>query len=162
MVKLGILGILKARIWIFDCSITKFGQNLSICTYILPNIFATIGENIISSGLADSIMYPDQFDDYVNSLNDEKVMITKWKDIDQSDFYVHEWAPPKKEKIAIIYAVGSIVPGKSNPGPRGSSRMGHETIGKAIESARKNEDIKAIVMRVDSPGGSVYASDQIW
>ena len=121
-----------------------------------------IGENIISSGLADSIMYPDQFDDYVNSLNDEKVTITKWKDIDQSDFYVHEWAPPKKEKIAIIYAVGSIVPGKSNPGPGGSSRMGHETIGKAIESARKNEDIKAIVMRVDSPGGSVYASDQIW
>ena len=107
-------------------------------------------------------MYPDQFDDYVNSLNDKKVTITKWKDIDQSDFYVHEWAPPKKEKIAIIYAVGGIVPGKSNPGPGGSSRMGHETIGKAIESARKNEDIKAIVMRVDSPGGSVYASDQIW
>ena len=62
-------------------------------------------QDAITAGLADSIMYPDQFDDYVNSLNDEKVEIIKWKNIDRADDYVHEWAPDKKEKIAIIYAV---------------------------------------------------------
>ena len=119
-------------------------------------------QDAITAGLADSIMYPDQFDDYVNSLNDEKVEIIKWKDIDRADDYVHEWAPEKKEKIAIIYAVGGIVSGKSNPGPAGSSIMGDETIIKAIKSARENKDIKAIVLRIDSGGGSALASDQMW
>ncbi len=119
-------------------------------------------QDAITAGLADSIMYPDQFDDYVNSLNDEKVEIIKWKDIDRADDYVHEWAPEKKEKIAIIYAVGGIVSGKSNPGPAGSSIMGDETITKAIKSARENKDIKAIVLRIDSGGGSALASDQMW
>ena len=119
-------------------------------------------QDAITAGLADSIMYPDQFDDYVNSFNDEKVEIVKWKDIDRADDYVHEWAPEKKEKIAIIYAVGGIVSGKSNPGPAGSSIMGDETIIKAIKSARENKDIKAIVLRIDSGGGSALASDQMW
>ena len=119
-------------------------------------------QDAITAGLADSIMYPDQFDDYVKSLNDEKVEIIKWKDIDRADDYVHEWAPEKKEKIAIIYAVGGIVSGKSNPGPAGSSIMGDETITKAIKSARENKDIKAIVLRIDSGGGSALASDQMW
>ena len=119
-------------------------------------------QDAITSGLADSIMYPDQFDDYVKSLNDEKVEIVKWKDIDRADDYVLEWAPEKKEKIAIIYAVGGIVSGKSNPGPAGSSIMGDETIAKAIKSARENKEIKAIVLRIDSGGGSALASDQMW
>jgi protease-4 len=119
-------------------------------------------QDAITAGLADSIMYPDQFDDYVNSLNDEKVEIIKWKNIDRADDYVHEWAPDKKEKIAIIYAVGGIVSGKSNPGPAGSSIMGDKTIAKAIKSARENKDIKAIVLRIDSGGGSALASDQMW
>ena len=123
--------------------------------YFLP-------QDAIAAGLADSIMYPDQFDDYVKSLNDEKIEIIKWEDIDRSDEYVHEWAPKKKEKIAIIYAVGGIVSGKSNPGPSGSSTMGDETIIKAIKSARENEDIKAILLRIDSGGGSALASDQMW
>ena len=82
--------------------------------------------------------------------------------MDRSDFYVYEWAPEEKEKIAVIYAVGGIVSGKSNPGPAGSSRMGDETIVKAIKSAREDDEIKAIVLRIDSGGGSALASDQMW
>ncbi|SVB15035.1 uncharacterized protein METZ01_LOCUS167889, partial [marine metagenome] len=96
--------------------------------YFLP-------QEAIAAGLADSIMYPDQFNDYIKSLNEEKIEIIKWEDIDRSDDYVHEWSPKKKEKIAIIYAVGGIVSGKSDPGPGGSSMMGDETIVKAIKSA---------------------------
>ena len=123
--------------------------------YFLP-------QDAIAAGLADSIMYPDQFNDYIKSLNEEKIEIIKWEDIDRSDEYVHEWSPKKKEKIAIIYAVGGIVSGKSDPGPAGSSTMGDETIVKAIKSARENEDIKAILLRIDSGGGSAHASDQMW
>ncbi len=123
--------------------------------YFLP-------EDAIAAGLADSIMYPDQFDDYIKSLNDENIEIIKWEDMDRSDEYVHEWVPRKKEKIAIIYAVGDIMSGKSNPGPAGSSLMGDETIVQAIKSARENDDIKAILLRIDSGGGSALASDQMW
>jgi protease-4 len=121
-----------------------------------------IPQDAIAAGLADSIMYPDQFNDYIKSLNEEKIEIIKWEDIDRSDEYVHEWSPKKKEKIAIIYAVGGIVSGKSDPGPSGSSTMGDETIIKAIKSARENDDIKAILLRIDSGGGSGLASDQMW
>tara|TARA_Y100000590_G_C15743933_1_gene1021314 strand:- start:3153 stop:5612 length:2460 start_codon:yes stop_codon:yes gene_type:complete len=121
-----------------------------------------IPEDAISAGLADSIMYPDQFTHYLNALNDKKVNIIKWKDLDHSNLYVHDWSPSKKEKIAVIYAVGGIVSGNSNPGPAGSSRMGDKTIIKAIKSARENKDIKAIVLRIDSGGGSALASDQMW
>ncbi|MAY82695.1 MAG: signal peptide peptidase SppA [Flavobacteriales bacterium] len=62
-----------------------------------------------------------------------------------------------KNKIAVIFAEGEIVSGKSNDG-----RMGSETIAEAIRKARKDEEVKAIVLRVNSPGGSALASDVIW
>ncbi len=62
-----------------------------------------------------------------------------------------------KDEIAVIYAVGGISSGKSN-----DDNLGSETIAKAIREARTNEDVKAIVMRVNSPGGSALASDVIW
>jgi protease-4 len=143
--------ISEGRVW--DVSHTK--EIIDDGPYFLP-------QDAIAAGLADSIMYPDQFNNYIKSLNDEKIEILKWEDIDRSDEYVHEWAPKKKEKIAIIYAVGGIISGKSNPGPSGSSTMGDETIIKAIKSARENDDIKAILLRIDSGGGSALASDQMW
>jgi len=121
-----------------------------------------ITQDAIDAGLVTSTMYPDEFEEYVDELNDEKVTITKWKDIDNSDDYVHEWAPKEKDKIAIIYAVGIIQSGKSNPGPAGSTIMGDKTIMKAIKSAREDKSIKAIVLRIDSGGGSALASDHMW
>ncbi len=62
-----------------------------------------------------------------------------------------------KDKIAVIYCEGTIIHGKSTDG-----NMGSETIAKAIAKARKSKRIKAIVLRVNSPGGSSLASDIIW
>ena len=64
----------------------------------------------------------------------------------------------KKDKIAVIYAQGAIETGKS----RGVESMGSETIANAIKKARKDSSVKAIVLRVNSPGGSALASDEIW
>lgn len=66
-----------------------------------------------------------------------------------------------KEKIAVINVLGALVDGKSNPSPDGESDSGDETLVPAIEEARKDKTIKAIVLRVDSPGGSAIASDKI-
>lgn len=68
----------------------------------------------------------------------------------------------KGERIAIIYASGSIDLGKSDNSPRGSQSVGSDTVVKALNDARDDQKIRAIVIRVDSPGGSSYASDLIW
>jgi len=60
-------------------------------------------------------------------------------------------------KIAVIYAAGNIVSGKGS-----KDQMGSETISKAIRAARLDDDVKAIVLRVNSGGGSALASDVMW
>ena len=119
-------------------------------------------KDAIEAGLVDGAYYPDEFDTFVKELDDKKSSITKWDELDRRDEYVHEWNPKENDKIAVIYAVGGIISGNSNPGPRGSTQMGDKTISKAIKSARENEDIKAIVLRIDSGGGSAIASDKMW
>ncbi len=68
----------------------------------------------------------------------------------------------KGEKIAVIYATGDIGSGQSENSPTGSQSIGSDTVAKALNDARDDKTIKAIVIRVDSPGGSSLASDIIW
>lgn len=63
----------------------------------------------------------------------------------------------KKDKIAIVYASGAI-----NSGESGDDAIGSDTFAKAIREARRDSSVKAIVLRVNSPGGSALASDVIW
>ena len=65
--------------------------------------------------------------------------------------------PYSKNKIAVIYAVGGISGGTGD-----EDNIGSETISAAIKKARLDSSIKAIVLRVNSPGGSALASDVIW
>ncbi|QNR85768.1 signal peptide peptidase SppA [Pedobacter riviphilus] len=62
-----------------------------------------------------------------------------------------------KDKVAIIYANGEISGGEGS-----DKQIGSERISRAIRKARLDDDIKAVVLRVNSPGGSALASDVIW
>jgi len=67
------------------------------------------------------------------------------------------------EAVAVVFASGPIEPGRSNDGSFGGDQtVGSDTVVKAINDARDNADVKAIVLRVDSPGGVTYPSDLIW
>ena len=68
----------------------------------------------------------------------------------------------KADKIAIINAIGPIMSGSSESDFLGGEFMGSTTMVKAIRQARDDDTVKAIVLRVDSPGGSALASDLIW
>lgn len=68
----------------------------------------------------------------------------------------------KGPKIAVVYAVGPIMSGKSESSPFGGQSMGSDTIVKALNEAAKDKAVKAIVLRINSPGGSALASDLIW
>lgn len=64
---------------------------------------------------------------------------------------------PSKPKIAVVVGMGDIMPGQSDEGSIGSS-----TIAAAVRKARQDDNVKAIVVRINSPGGSALASDIMW
>jgi len=66
------------------------------------------------------------------------------------------------ERIAVIYASGTIGSGSSQNSPSGEQSIGSDTVSKAVSDAAADKTIKAIILRVDSPGGSGLASDIIW
>jgi protease-4 len=67
------------------------------------------------------------------------------------------------ETIALIYGVGAVQRGKGTYDPlTGSMGMGSDTVTAAFRAAIEDEDVKAILFRIDSPGGSYVASDTIW
>lgn len=65
-------------------------------------------------------------------------------------------------RVAVIYASGAISTGRSSSSPFGGSMVGADTIIESVNSAAEDESIKAIILRVDSPGGSALASDLMW
>jgi protease-4 len=67
-----------------------------------------------------------------------------------------------KKKIALIYGVGQIIRGKSRYTPLGRHIMGSDTVAQAFRRAVKDKSVKAIVFRINSPGGSYVASDVVW
>jgi protease-4 len=67
-----------------------------------------------------------------------------------------------KKKIAIIYGVGPIIRGKSRWTPLASQIMGSKTVAESFRQAVKDKSVKAIIFRINSPGGSYVASDAVW
>ena len=118
-------------------------------------------QTAIDKGLVNGSKYPNEFRAYIKELTKDKKIIN-FSDIKDEKKYIYDWKQKEKSKIAIIYAVGGIVSGKSNPGPQGSSIMGDKTIIKALQNVSKDKSIDAIILRIDSGGGSALASDQMW
>ena len=87
---------------------------------------------------------------------------TRFAAIDLSDYVRLQKAEKvatgerNKDKLGIVVASGEILDGQQPPGA-----VGGETLASLIRDAREDEDIKALVLRIDSPGGSVTASEQI-
>ena len=145
-------------IMVEDISIGR-GWSLEETEKVMDNGPYYSNQEAINAGLINQAVYPDEFEEIIKS-NDYNIV--DWSEIQPNNYYIHDWAPEELSKIAIIYAVGGIMSGESNPGPTGSSIMGDKTITEAIRQARENKSIKAIVLRIDSGGGSVLASDMIW
>ncbi len=116
-------------------------------------------EDAMERGLVDTLEYPNEFHDRMLSLvkgDDDRIIgIRTYTTDNRLDL--------GKKNIALIYGIGSIHTGKSEPEPFGRQEtIGSKTFTRAIEDAAEDDDIKAIVLRVDSPGGSALASDLIW
>ncbi len=122
------------------------------------NLLVQSPEDAIKYKLVDNLKYRVDVDEYLKSLtgksSDEKlktVSLKKYMKVEGKE------KPYTSDRIAVIYAVGEINSSKGD-----ETTIGKENIVKAIRKARRNEKVKAIVMRVNSPGGSALISDIIW
>ena len=115
----------------------------------------------IDAELINNSIYPDEYQEYIKEIDGKKVEFVDISFYYKTDEYVYEWVP-LESKIAVIYAVGGIELGKSVKQGGESTVMGNETISKAIKKAREDDNIDAIVLRIDSGGGSALASDLMW
>ena len=119
-------------------------------------------EDALRVGLVDDLAYEDQLDDRVPQL---KPAAGERRRIEASQYgriSPHSIGIRPRSRIAVIYAVGVITGGESGFDPVNGSVAGSETLVDQIRRARDDEGVKAIVLRVDSPGGSSTASDVIW
>lgn len=112
------------------------------------------------TSLVDKVVYEDQFQNGIKNALGLK-MDEEYNTIDMSDYATNVALSLKNkksgEKIAVIYAQGQIVDGEGN-----AQIIGEGYVKKSLQDAVKDDNIKAIVLRVDSPGGSALASDIIW
>lgn len=138
---------------------------------LTPNDIDSIANNLLISdandakklGLIDRLAYQQEYKKMLKKqlgLNDEETLnLVAYNDYKKSitPNLTSTLSLNSKDKIAVIYAVGSIIDGKGN-----MTTIGSETLSREIRRAYKDKDVKAIVLRVNSPGGSALASDIIW
>ncbi|MCB9016594.1 MAG: signal peptide peptidase SppA [Lentimicrobiaceae bacterium] len=125
---------------------------------IADSLLLQTAEDAVKYGFADKITYKDQVLDLLR----EKLELGSTDKIEFLKLESYKNSPAlsskkrSKDKIAIIYAVGEIGGGEGS-----DEAIGSERISRAIRKARLDDNVKAIVFRINSPGGSALASDVI-
>ncbi len=115
-------------------------------------------EDALRVGLIDDVAYEDELDDLTDDLDNTRY-------IDAEDYAEVSWEATgvvRRAKIAVINAAGVINSGSSGFDPVNGAVIGADSLVEYIREARGDRSIRAIVLRVDSPGGSSTASDVIW
>jgi protease-4 len=116
------------------------------------------GDEALAAGLVDRLQYPDEL----------------WLELGGEDGRVQRAAryaarrrarrvwPARRTRVALNQLTGNIRMGQDRFGPGGKRATGHLSLCRAVRRARRSSRVAAIVLRVDSPGGSALASDLIW
>ncbi len=118
-----------------------------------------LGKEAVAAKLVDAIAYRDEvYGDVKSKAGDGAELL-------YLDKYLSRGGRPHDhgKTIALVFGVGDVTRGKSDYDPvEDSQSMGSDTVAGAIRAAAEDKDVKAILFRVDSPGGSYVASDTIW
>jgi protease-4 len=114
-------------------------------------------EEARQAGLLDDALWPDELEAWAGRAARRPVRLV-------------DWAPPPRPRrwgrppvVALIRIDGAIAPGRSRAEPLGVGRVaGAESVSEALRRAAQDREARAIVLRIDSPGGDALASDLIW
>jgi len=117
-------------------------------------------EDALRAGLVDDVAYEDQVIEKLRAARgdaaDHRIDEETYEQVSVRG------AGGRGPRIAVLYAVGTINGGKSGYDPVNGAVLGAETIVDQIRTIRRDRSIRAVVLRIDSPGGSATASDAIW
>ena len=114
------------------------------------------GRDALDAGLVDELGFADSVIRALKDATGEESEKLEYKSTSLADYMRVKSELVKGEHVAVVYAEGPIVVGEGGQGQVGGSGLARE-----IRSLRGNEDVKAIVLRVNSPGGSALASEVI-
>jgi protease-4 len=120
----------------------------------------SVAQNAIECGLADELSYKTDVEAYVKELAGQSGDKLKTAGVDKLR-NVKENVKKRPDKIAILYAEGTIKSEAENT-PYNSDRLITEKLAVELNKLYKDDEVKAVVLRVNSPGGSAFISDQIW
>lgn len=140
---------------LFDSIASQRGMTLSDIHNHANNLSLENAKSCLDLHYVDALLYQDQVDDSLLVISKSEklnfISLNKYSNVKVEKKEI------SRNKIAIIYATGEINSGKGDV-----KSIGSETTAKAIKTAREDKNVKAIVLRVNSPGGSALASDVIW
>ena len=150
--------LLVNNFWNVYLNDVSASRNISIDSL---NLIATqlLGNEVkacVELGLVDSILYPIEYQNFLRKelgiAEDAKI-----NTVTVSSYKNHATLKEKADNIAIVYAFGNIIDGKGN-----DKNIYSENLCREIRKAYQNKKVKAIVLRVNSGGGSAMASEMIW
>ena len=155
-------------IWLNMTYDIRESRNISLekLNLIADSIYSYNAIGCENQNLVDALIYEDQLDSIIRMKmkvdEEQKIHKVSFKKYLQNYSMTNPFAfskeiGDKKGNIAVVYAVGDIISGESN-----GESMGSKTIVEAVNKAKCDSSIKAVVIRVNSPGGSALASDVIW
>ncbi len=148
---------------IWGSLVSDIASSRSLTAEELNSIADTLGartpEYALNSGLIDGVLYHDEYEARIKATlgveEDKSVNYVSLQD------YVQVSNAKRinkgKDKIAVIFAQGEILYGDGSP-----EFIGQGIMNRALKRARESKSIKAVVLRIDSPGGSALTSDMIW
>ncbi len=128
-------------------------------TELADNMMVRNAALAVEYGLVDSLLYTDEF----NTILQQKVGVDKFSDVNFITYGKYRktvtTSSKSKNEIAVIVAEGTIMPGTNE---QQDQVIGADTFVDEITKAGQNEKIKAIIIRVNSPGGEFRSSDKMW
>ena len=148
---------------LFGEMLTDISHNRSIDSVSLQNVINTYAARNAAlakeKGLIDMIAYEDEVlqrvKDKLGLEREENINFITLSDYYQSEPLKNNYS--EESKIAVVYAEGQIHDGKQESGTISGDHYAN-----LLRKIRKDEDVKAVVLRIDSPGGSALASEKIW
>jgi len=145
---------------LWDAMLQEMGQDRALDVQTLNDIADNLsGRNAsgaLAAGLIDKVLYYDQYKETMEeSSAKSSLRYLSMKDYIKSG--KGRLLSTSRDKIAVIYAQGEIIYGEGD-----QNTIGQQLIINALRTARKNNTVKGIVLRVNSPGGSALASELMW
>ena len=136
------------------------GQSINHLNHVADNLLTRNATLALENEMIDGTAYRDEIYDILRERlgleEDDDISFVTMGQYTKAPLPKSMISPRSKNKVAVVYASGNIISGQG-----GDRTIGSDRIAKALREARLDDDVKAIVFRINSPGGSALASDVI-